>query len=555
METVLSIDASQRDAHITTLEVQEGKLKVVESRKADLLGLFHDLHQVNSISEQFSSEVNGEEESTATGAEESLVNGEAQSESVSSDSEVLDSPSHPGEQVLRDTLLRFRTSWSNVSLIVPPIDYLSLNLALPFIEERAIARVIRLEVQDLIPFDLSDFTLDYRIVGRNDDGTSDVHVSLVPKKFVKDLLRLCRSVGIEPEVLTTPSSSLGAFYYLSRENIAENCVLLQIQEEGFDLLTVLKGKVRRDRSIRLEHLSSHHPEEPEEGTGASKKGGNTIPVTELLEGVPGIQEALIRELRLTILSAIEKYGERIDRVYLIGESTFKNELQRQLALPVEVLNPESFLQTRNRSIGLSGVAGAFALRESGYSPLINFRTGEFAYSPYLRIILDLVKRLIPYLALTLIVAMGLFVVTYFARSYHIGRLEKSLGHVVQETLGPTANVPDEDQIGFLAEKRQELLDHLESLGSPARLTPSDALVHLSKEFAKAKKRAASLSLGDVTITSEKITLTGRAGSLSDIETLVATLRQKRKVFCRVEPPRTGGSGTTRTFTVEVGLCE
>jgi hypothetical protein len=162
---------------------------------------------------------------------------------------------------LTATIRSLPREWTGASVIIPPHDHLALNLNLPFGDSKNLDRIVDLEVQDVVPFELDDFVVQYSPLGPsslggaalavNDQPTPsyDVHVGLMPRLFVRNLLFFCKAVGIEPNIITVPSSALASVYHLGKDFFKTNSAVVFNRGDEFSMAVFINGEVRVERVL------------------------------------------------------------------------------------------------------------------------------------------------------------------------------------------------------------------------------------------------------------------------------------------------------------------
>ena len=167
-------------------------------------------------------------------------------------------------QALREAIAQLEPIWTSCVVVVPQDNFVALNLDLPFGESKTLEPIVDLEVQDVIPFDLDEFFIQYSIpdyqnnaaesplsprseARTSNSGPFDVHVGMLPRNTVRNTLDICRSVGVEPSVITVPSSAIGAIIQIIPKASSSNCAILFNRGDYYSLAICIDGKVRLER--------------------------------------------------------------------------------------------------------------------------------------------------------------------------------------------------------------------------------------------------------------------------------------------------------------------
>ena len=546
MQWILSIDLSAQPCDLSLSSVEGNQVEVVSATtarlpilaertelcKRDLSSLFE------SIGESFNK--NGTS-STSAGDEQQYELGD--DGATSTDGE--ESERDPLYEVARDSVSTLRTAvdtfsgWTAVSVIIPPHDHLALNLNLPFGDARNLDRIVDLEVQDVVPFELDDFLVQYAPLGPMSHGSAaldikeqattsfDVHVGLMPRVFVKNILYLCKAAGIEPNIMTVPSSALGSVYHLGRDFFSSNSAVVFNRGDEFSMAVFINGEVRVERVLYASKLIAAAHQEAEHPL-----------------------KAVFTALKLMLAATERRYGTRVENVYLLGREVKGANLQQLFGRPIQGIQMRDFIKSEGSLGGLSPLGAPFAADDSTLTPLSNFRSREFSFTPkigeFLRAFIGTTK----YLQIAVgAVAIGVLC-TYLVRAYTISAIESSLTKQIA-TVIPGFTAPPSEIRSALMKAESNLTEELGVLASPAKVSPLDALL----EILKLLPQSESITINSIKITNTKAQITGNAPQLSAIETVGKALKANSGVFSKVTAtPGTSAQGKFN-FTVELILTQ
>ena len=441
---------------------------------------------------------------------------------------------------LREALGSLRQEWTASTVIIPAHDHIALNLNLPFGDAKNLGKIVDLEVQDVLPFEINEFLVQYSTVGIFEAGTGitgaeeegktapfDVHVGVIPRSFVRNLLELCKASGLEPNILTVPSSAIAAVYHLGKDFFKANSAVIFNRGEEYSMAIFINGEVRVERAL----LAS-----------------NIIPAQ--LEGRREDDiKHIFTALKLMIASTERRYGTRIESVYLLGRDVKGSNLQQLFGRPLEGVQFRDVLKTSDPQVSIAALGAIFAKDETTLSPLSNFRTREFSFTPrfgeFLRALLGARRYMI---TATLALLIGIASI-YGIRAYTITRTKNALLEQIKMVL-PNFESSDEDLRMALATAEKKLSDELGVLSSPAKVSPLDALLEIMKLFPE----GAGVILTSIKVNGTRVTITGNVPSISASESVSKALKVSKDFFSRVEPPRTSPSGTKFNFTIEATLA-
>lgn len=397
-------------------------------------------------------------------------------------------------------------------LILHPQDYLSLNLSLPFRDYKTLSRVVDLEVQDQVPFDVSEFLIQPRIVGETEGLESDVHVSATPREYLRRVLVACRREGFEPTIISTASSALAGLFLLEPERILSNSAII-LAKGDFACITVsIHGQVKTDRLI--------HEEDP---------------------------RVVLTELRRTLLATERRYGQKIERLYLIGDAISPSVLAKETGrevTPVEEMKD---------GCGLAAMGAVFAQDE--VTPILtNFRIREFAYNPYIKEVLRGARILLPWCMGALLLCILSMAGVYYSRQRELATLRGALSEQIRRA-APELQVTEGQEVRAVQEENRRIDRQLKELGSSSRVGALEIIAELSKDVAA----AGELSVRRITVNGGGMNIQGTAPDYAAVEKLERIMKTKKPaLYCKIRKT-TGASAAgqpdRRSFTFDLRICE
>jgi len=520
-QNILSIDVSTDMARAVVAEVHNRQIRILEAAQAPVGKLFELQKELPAEDLPAVDNLPGRDNAGAGG---DGVLAETASDRIPS-GHIL-----PAAELLAEELENFRklihsftVPWSQSILVIPSHDYLSLNLELPFNDAKNINKVLDLEVQDMVPFDLDEFLTGHHYLSSINGSLHDIHVSIISKAYLQNILRITRSVGLEPYIVSTPASALGALFYLSQELFSPNSAVIFSEKNCLHMIIQIGGQVRQDRLIRFANQVN------------SKNEANYL-----------------TDLKLTISRAEKRYEQELKDVYVLGNSIDKLALQKSLGKAVHSLNLSDIITDNVEEAGLAGLAAAFAEDNNPPPILTNFRTKEFSYRPQLRELYEGARKLLPFFLLTVILAIVCTVAVFHFRESRLTTVQAALNSQVNEAL-PGANIPKGEELSFLQTQNQLLEAELQDLGSPSRFSVLDALLELSKDMPESDE----VTVTAINIRGNRVQIEGNIPSYAAADTIERRLRRNKAVYCRVRkdssvsPGGRGGVG----YKFDIWLCE
>ncbi|MFO0417174.1 MAG: hypothetical protein ACK5Y6_07795 [Pseudomonadota bacterium] len=447
---------------------------------------------------------------------------------------------------LRQTIAQFDPVWTATTVILPQHDFLALNLDLPFGDPRNLDRIVDLEVQDVVPFELESFFVQYSALGGGDNVASsaptsagsdsskqyDVHIGILPRVVVSNVLDICKLAGLEPNVLTVPSSVIGAVYHLGKEFFSQDSAVVYNRGEEYCIAIFINGEVRIERSVYASEI-------------LSAQGLNQNPGAQRHEGLQHVFTAL----KLCLASAERRYNTRIEKVYLLGREVRGSNTHQLFGRPLEGLPFKDILSGGDDQVGLAPLGAIFAKDDAEMSPLSNFRSREFSFTPriaeFIRALAGTKRAVLT--ALTAVVLSA--VAIYGAREYMISSSANNLISAIKKIIPGFESEPEQIRENLM-KAQQKLSEELGAFGSRSKVSAADAFIEIVKNIP---------SNGDVTVNSIKVSglrvqLLGSANELAPIERFVKTIGAQQNVFGKVDY-KTSRSGSRFNVTIDVTLAQ
>jgi hypothetical protein len=512
MDQVLCIDLSVEPARAVLTAVENTKLSVIDSREFSLNGVldFDQLLRVELIQNQNKGNNKGPEQNndTADNADDNLEN----------TSELQAQPIEP----LVKAISELPKTWTNSILIIPMHEYLSLNLTLPFADQKNILKIIDFEVQDLVPFEVDEFAIEGHALSSSGPNQHDVHVSLVPRIFIANMLSLCRASGLEPSIITTPCSGLANLPLLAPDYFKDTYALISVTAEGVYICASVDGKVRFDKSIIVKG--------PEQQSSSNFLG----------------------ELKLALMSFEKKYSKTFSNVYVEGSQKLVAELQQKLGRPIESIEMSDFVTTNNKKNARTALVALFASETRIATPLTNFRVREFAFKPNWRALLQTLYGLRKYfIAACLLLVFSVFA-SYQLRKLQISRLESAVREKIRATV-PNLKGKAGDEIPAFKGELLTLTKELESLGSSNEISPMNILVELTKDLSTIN----DTTINEIDIRPDRVLLDISVPDYAAADRIERVLKRKKDIFRRIRKDAASYSSASggRNFNFELKLYD
>ncbi len=535
MQCILGVDLSSEPCELTVSRIEGEQVEVLE-RTTALIPLLKDKQllsktDIRSILKSRNDDKLPSEEELGPSHNGAV----AEAGDDQDRARVLDAVS-----ALKDALASLKHEWSASSVIIPPHEHVALNLTLPFGDQKSLTAVVDNQIQDILPFEIDEFLVQYCPVGPFEAGTGitsadeppgstpfDIHVGVMPRSFVRNLLELCKACGLEPNVLTVPSSAIAAVYHLGKSYFKNNSAVVFNRGEEYSMAVLVNGEVRVERALLASNIVPAGP-------GARKEDS---------------LRHIFTALKLMIASTERRYGTRIENVYLLGREVRGSNMQQLFGRPLEGLRLEDLLKGADPSVGISPLSSIFAKDEDAPSPLTNYRTGEFSFTPrfgeFIRALASVRAYMVTGCAAILVALAGIYAI----REFTIAQTRSALEEQVQLVI-PQFSSGEGDVLSALIGAQKKLSDELGVLIPTAKVSVLDALLEILKLFPD----ELGVTVNSIKINDTKAVISGTASSISASESVAKALKSNKEVFSKVDQPRTSPSGSKFNFTVEATLA-
>lgn len=535
MQCILGVDLSAQPCEITVSRVDGEQVEVLE-RTTAAIPLFQDrtLLSRDDIAPLLKSKNDDQvqqQDEQDEGAEQSQ---EQEAESATRERVLA------AVESLREAIGSLQTEWTASSVIIPPHQHVALNISLPFGDQKSLSAIVDNQIQDVLPFETDEFLIQYCTVGllegenkitpaNEEDAVNpfDIHVAVIPRSFVRNLLAICKASGLEPNVLTVPSSAIAAVYHLGRSFFKANSAVVFNRGDEYSMALLVNGEVRVERALLASNLLPANAADRKE------------------ESIKHIFTAL----KLMIASTERRYGTRIENVYLLGRDVKGSNLQQLFGRPLEGLKIEDLVKSNDQPMGIAALSAVFAKDEDAPTPLTNYRTGEFSFTPRFGEFIRALSGAKAYMLATLTAVVVGVAGMYGIRQFTIAQTEGALIGQIQAIIPQFQNSGGDVRESLLAAQKK-LSDELGVLGSPAKVSVLDALLTILDLVPE----DADVVITAIKVNGTKATISGNAPSISACEAVAKALKSGKETFSRVDQPRTTPSGSKFNFTIEAILA-
>ena len=421
-----------------------------------------------------------------------------------------------------------------VVVSVPGLSMATHPIALPFSDPKRIESTLAFEVEEQLPFDLSEAAYDYQ-VSTVDTAGSQLVVGVVKKEELTKLLETLRELKIEPRVVTHPAL---AFQNLVQQLPAtegpialvdigheRTCVSVARQSVGVELARTFAGgglaltkALAAEFQIPLAEAQTWKDEHAALGEHVvgpdAERAANAF-----IRSMQGI----LRELKATLKSYSARSKRTVETVWLCGGTAklpgLAEQLSHDLQLPVKVLElPNEVKAATGGPAPQAAQAYTLALRgnaSGAKAPRFNLRRGEFAFKSDFDFISDKLGQLVTFGAVLLV----LLIASGIVRNTVLERREKALDAMLCDIT--------QRYVGSCQKDFNVALSMLKGQGSPVASIPKRSAVTLLADLTRALPTDFPVTADQVVIDIDRISARFETDSSKHVEDIVAALKTEK----------------------------
>ena len=401
---------------------------------------------------------------------------------------------------------------ATVVMALPAARCSNWLISMPFSDRKQIAQTLRFEVENYVPWDLSEVALEYLILDTKDSG-AQVFVAMAPLERIAEFLERAGESELDPRHLSVDAALLALLGPASEECIAiidlgHSRTLICVTDEG--------------RPLWLRDLDG--------GTQALGLQADGVPA-ERLEAEPF--KKWLQQLRSSLMAAENAGTPPIDRVLCCGGGAelprWKKALSTELGIPVDSLPlPQSAVKPEEAPAAGPEHALAYALALRAFDKksrrAVEFRKGQFSQAADTRTrarvamgsIAAVILLAIGGLAFHGLRIAGISQELKGANATLIDTVKKTFPNVASSALGTP-----ETSIAVMREKVVEIEDRIATLKGPD-MSPLEALRILSDSI----PNNITVDVDEYLVNEEMIRVRGETdsfGSVDRIETAIRTV--------------------------------
>ena len=236
---VLSVDLSCEPARLVLAAVENRSVEVLEACEYHLGPNSGDLFSATPEN----SEHTDDSDAAASNGSFGQDNVEAESDTIILARELT------GTEKLANMLEQINGTWSSAVVIVPSDDYMHLEVEMPFNDQKQLQKILHHEVQDQVPFDVSNFHLMPGTITADGLNSYRVHVGIADREKVANLIANCKESGFEPIVVSPSCSVPAAIYALAPDYFADSSAVVWAEGPHYTITVRIDGEIKSQRVL------------------------------------------------------------------------------------------------------------------------------------------------------------------------------------------------------------------------------------------------------------------------------------------------------------------
>lgn len=235
---------------------------------------------------------------------------------------------------------------TKVHIVIPDSVSYSQLIVMPKLNEDELAKAIKLQVDDIIPFPISEMNIDNEIVSELPDNKILVLFVAIEKKIADHVAKTIEFTKLEPIALENELSVLGRFFAEMYPFIKDPSIVINFGFNSTSFYTMnppfpyfqSTKTIKIGLSTFLKDLKLNMNMEPLKSIealqtiGLSNNGSiNMLPI------ISPIMSEIITETGNTVKAAKEKYNASIKHIYIMNYDTsiahMATAIQNSLSIP------------------------------------------------------------------------------------------------------------------------------------------------------------------------------------------------------------------------------
>jgi len=423
-------------------------------------------------------------------------------------------------------------------------------LTFPFKDAKKISKVIKMEMEDHLPFDIDKVMVDFELIkrGKND---STILAEAIDKEHIDKILEILSNFNIKPLAIIPDPIALFILFKSMNHFDSSNTILLDIGALKSSLIVINENLLSFMRIIPFGgklitksiadnfSLPFEEAEQRKIEDGIifnDKKDRNEKSLSDV------IKEAflpLFRQLRMTLSFLVTEKGIKIERIFLTGgTSKIKNlekYMEEEFSIPVNKLRLKEsrFIKNKRKPLPEESLAVSIGLALKGLKGTKWVRTNFYQKETGLKSFLTEFKKelIITFILLFLVIisVSMTFVIKYRSKEMKIRYLNNEIKKVFKECLPGSTRVVE--PVAQLKAKIKDIKKELKLFGSigERNFTVLEILASISDNI----PHDMDITIEDLNIDHEKVRLSGKADSFETVDEMKKLLANI-KIFSSIK---------------------
>lgn len=163
-------------------------------------------------------------------------------------------------KVIRDEIKKNRITSRTAYLTIKSTDIITREIQLPLVEPKEISGMLKFQLTEYLPMDISRYEVQYKIIGRvynREKGKHNVLIVAIPKDIVEKHYFLLTGLKLKPEVLDYQSNSISKlirFSNIINEDVfilGKTIVAIDLGFNNTNVSIIKDGKLQMSRTIEI----------------------------------------------------------------------------------------------------------------------------------------------------------------------------------------------------------------------------------------------------------------------------------------------------------------
>ncbi len=463
----------------------------------------------------------------------------------------------------------------------------SKQITLPFTDKVKIKQTLPFELEEHIPFALTDIVFDYQVIStqnkspnksqnKSDDKSAQLLILIAPKDIIKERLDLFPQADLSPDLLTSDAIALYNLTTSSAWQASETAyAIINIGHHQTSICIIEDGKISQVRSISMGgqaltiaiqetyHLSLEDAERAKIDNGFVLTDSSNVSKDQVKfsDCIKKALDPLINQLAQTFQSVRSKGKGIVRKLYITGGTSLLRNLpaylSQELHMEVEFLKCLSSYgasniadNDENNAKASGALSLAVGLIGKSYGEQFNFRKEEFSkykrgpLGKEVRYFLGMGSLVLAILFMNII--GNYFILHSTLKNIHVQMLESTKRFPIKI---PEALLENATQLrSYLSKKAKEQKEKIEALGGNKGETLT--ALQVLQELSSLVPKQTLFDVREFSYVDGKIKIKAISDSFNSIDNIEKSFRNHPQ-FTKVTKGEisTASDGQNKDFTI------